>query len=337
MSAKKSWDIQPRARKPESSPQPSAAASARSMHDVRPKARPKAVAAPSVPVTKRNVTIARGKKQRTEAKEPLKKRRKKAKKALFVVLGIVLVLLIALTFVLAWQPMLRVTDVRADGPHAESVERIAREALYGTHLYVLPRNSLFFIPEDDIREQILAAHPEVEAVSIGAEGLTSLTVSTVARGEAFVWCGVSRELVQPCFSANAQGLIYAPLTPEQASSTQALRIFAPLEGQEGESAVRAHIARAEHIPEVLRFVKAMQTLGADIDSFVLRGDEADLYTEAGTRITYVLGREQEAAGIAASVFPQLALNDGTIQYVDLRFSGKAYFKRASEPEPAVSE
>ncbi|HEY0979314.1 MAG TPA: cell division protein FtsQ/DivIB [Candidatus Paceibacterota bacterium] len=307
------------------------------MQEMRAKPRAAAPIEKPTPVSKRNVTIARGKKARPEAKEPLKKRRKKAKKALAIVLLITVALLLALMTYLAWLPALRVSAVSADGPHAAEVEQIARQALYGTHAYVLPRNSLFFIPERDIRARVLEAFPDIEAVSIRPQGLTALSVSVVPRAEAYIWCGTARETPEEsCYSANAAGLIFAPLSPETASTSEALRVYAPIEGQQDASPVRAHIARGENIPEALRFVKAMQELGADVTALAFRGDEGDVYTVAGTRITYVLGREQEAAGIAASVFPQLSLNDGSVAYVDLRFSGKAYFKRAA-PAPEESE
>lgn len=295
-------------------------------------ARPKAPAASTaVPVSKRNVTIARGKKVRLESKEPLKKRRKKSQKALGIALCIVAFLLLGIMFYLAWLPALRISSIDARGPHADEAKQLAQQTLWGTHAFVLPRNSLFFIPENDIRARILESHPDVEAVSISATGLTSLLVTTLPRAEAFVWCGTARDTSDgSCYSANAEGLIFAIVPPEVASTTAALRVYASVEGQEGESPVKARIGYASRIPEVLRFVKAMQMLGANVVSVSFRDDEADLHTEAGTRITYVLGREQEAAGIAASVFPQLALNDGSIAYVDLRFSGKAYFKRKGD-------
>lgn len=318
------------------------------MRDMRP--RPTAPAKPSVPVSKKNVTISRGtKKVRAEPREPLKKRRKKTQKALVVVCAVFLALILALLIYLAWLPALRVSSVSATGPHSAEVELLARQTLYGTHALVLPRNSLFFVPEDDIRARILSAHPDVEAVSIAADGLTSIRVTTLARAEAFLWCGAARAAAEElCYSANAEGLVFAMATPDVASTSEALRLYAPLEGHDGPTPVNARIGYASRIPEALRFVKAMQTLGADVISLSFRDDEADLHTAAGTRITYVLGREEEAAGIAASVFPQLELNDGSVQYVDLRFSGKAYFKRAAsgssdggaettEEEPLLAE
>jgi cell division septal protein FtsQ len=306
------------------------------MRDMHEKPRPKAVPAskPSIPASTRNVTISRGKKARPESKEPLKKRRKKTQKAFLVVIGIAILLLVIGLFYLAWMPAFRVSAVSAEGPHAEEAKQLAERSLEGTYAFILPRNSLFFIPEDDMRADILADHADIQAISITADGLNALRVRTLPRAEAFVWCGIAPGLADgTCYSANAEGLIFAPVALELASTSEALRVYGAIEGQEGASPVKAHIGYASRIPEALRFVKAMQTLGANVVSLSLRDDEADLYTEAGTRITYVLGHEQEAAGIAASVFPQLALNDGSVAYVDLRFSGKAYFKRSDGALP----
>lgn len=297
--------------------------------------RTKAPVSAAVPVSKRNVTITRGKKQRTESREPLKKRRKKTQKAFFIVVAAFVLILVAVSFYVVWLPAFRISSVTVNGPHAEQAKILAQRTLEGTHAFVLPRNSLFFIPERDVRARILAEYPDIEAVSISATNLHELSITTLPRAEAFVWCGTSPEVANgQCYSANAEGLIFAPVPLEVSSTSQALRIFAVIEGQQGDTPVTARISYASRIPEALRFVKAIQTLGANVVSVSFRADEADLYTEAGTRITYVLGREQEAAGIAASVFPQLSLNDGSVSYVDLRFSGKAYFKRANEVVPA---
>lgn len=280
------------------------------------------------PVSKKGVTIARGKKRRPEAKEPLKKRRKKAKKALLVAALIALALLVVLVFFAAWQPALRVSEVATDGPHATEARAQVQAALAGTHFFILPRNSLFFIPERDIRTRLLEAYPDVEAVSIKTKGLKELSVTLLPRAEAFLWCGSAYAAEGLCYSTNAEGLVFALVPPEAAAATESLLVYGPVAGQDGVSPVRAHLAHAVQVPEALRFVKAIETLGADVAALSFREDEADLYTKAGTRITYVLGREEEAANTAASVFPQLSLNDGSILYVDLRFSGKAYFKRA---------
>ncbi len=77
-------------------------------------------------------------------------------------------------------------------------------------------------------------------------------------------------------------------------------------------------------------MKALRVLNADVRSVDMRSDEADIYTRGATRITYVMGKEQQAANLAATAFPTLNLNDGSLLYVDLRFEGKVFFKKKEQ-------
>ncbi len=131
-----------------------------------------------------------------------------------------------------------------------------------------------------------------------------------------------------CFSADAQGIIFAAVPAQTVHDTDSIVIYGPLSGDANASTpLGATIAGANMIPNALQLVKIIKSLGVSITTLVLRGDEADLYAQSGTRITYVLGREEQTAEVAEAAFPSLNLNDGSLQYVDLRFAGKAYFKK----------
>jgi hypothetical protein len=261
-----------------------------------------------------------------------------------VLSGFLLVLIAVFIYVL-WLPALRIEHVEASGPNAEAVAATARESVAGTYAHILPRNSIFFFSKDAMREAVIAAHPEVSALSISRSSFNSVKLSGTTRASSFIWCGTSIDLPlsDGCYEADAEGLVFrqaavstTTMVLSTGSSTPAsagdLRIFSPLipERAEGESPVGASVNRAESIPDALRFVKAIRGMGLPVSSLALRDDEADLWLSGPTRITYVLGHEEEAAQLAASVIPTLSLTDGTIQYLDLRFKGKAYLKRFGE-------
>ena len=295
-------------------------------------------------------------------RETLKDKRTKQKRIFLIVLGVLLVLLLAGLVYLMWQPFVRITSVSSEGPNAQDAKLMAEEALVGTYAYVLPRDSIFIFPEGSIRRQILNTHPAITAVSISRASFTSISIKTVPRASAFMWCGASAELRGPCYQADAEGFIFADEEGREAVAVavrmdmltepsfeesivmqevveeepiiedvdmSVLRIYAPLE-REGETPIRAHVVGASRLPDALRFVKAMKELGVGIVSVEIREDEADLYTPEGTRITYILGDEEEAAKLAASSFPSLNVSSGALQYVDLRFEGKVYVKRHNE-------
>lgn len=256
-----------------------------------------------------------------------------------------LLLLIAGAFYLAWRPGFRIETVTASGPGSDVSKQIVLTDIGGTYLHILPRNSIFFYPQGKIRAAILDSIPETAAVSLQRDSFSSIHVTAIPREESFLWCGTSIDTPDPngCYDADAEGFIFKPdagsadsgMASSTASTTMPssargeVRIFAPLDRDisNGESPIRAHVVSASYLPNALKFVDAVRTLGAPVSALALRGDEADLWLGAKTRITYVLGQEREAADVAASALPTLNLADGSIQYVDLRFPGKAYVKK----------
>jgi hypothetical protein len=226
------------------------------------------------------------------------------------------------------------------------MREVANKALTGTYAFIIPRNSIFFFPKDDVRAAILREHPEAGALSISRDSFSSITIEATPRAKGFVWCGISLDAPyanETCFDTDVEGLVFRPsdvststVVLTVASGTPMtpgdLRIYAPVDQDlgEGASPVGARVVGATNIPNALRFVKAVRDLGVPVSALQLRGDEADLWVNKSTRITYVLGREEEAVQLAASVVPELTLDDGSIQYLDLRFKGKAYVKRYGE-------
>lgn len=283
-------------------------------------------------------------------RESLRARRRKQRTRFGLFLLVFFGILLAGAVALLWQPMFRIQSVEVEGPHTEEVGTAALAALQGTYFYVLPRNSIFIYPEIEVRERILEKYPDIVAVSVSRESFTSLRLKGVPRTSAFVWCGQSAAAPESCYEADAEGFVYGPLptpdaglaintlakqtVPEEpaAPSTSQLLIYAPLgqETQDDGTPIRAHVIGASRIPDALRFVKAMSLMNVSIVSVEIRGDEADLYTPQGTRITYILGNEEQAAALAASSFPTLNVPSGSLVYVDLRFDGKVYIKRRGE-------
>lgn len=304
MSAKKSWDIRPHSRAKSARPD-----------TVIPWARPAAA----------------------ERGRSLKDRRRAARRRLLVLFGVLLLILVGALIYIAWRPELRIKSVAIQSSDAEALDPLVKGTLIGTYMSVLPRNSIFFFSKERIRNAILDAHPEISAVSVSRTGFDSIGVKTIERASAFDWCGTTPDATAPCYESDAEGFIFAPIIVDASASgtttpSKDLRIYAPLveASSTNETPIRSHVADASAIPDVLRFERAMVALGANVESVELRGDEADIDLRSGTRITYVLGHEEAAAELAATAFPQLNLNDGSILYVDLRFDGKVYLKRVGE-------
>ncbi|MDE1944533.1 MAG: hypothetical protein KGH97_03530, partial [Patescibacteria group bacterium] len=250
------------------------------------------------------------------------------------------------------RPALRIRSVEVRGADTllpgPAPADLAEGVLAGAYFRLVPKDSAFFYPAQKIRAAIIAAHPEIAAISFGRDGLRTLVVKVSMHTAVGRWCGLAPTAgVAPyCYFFDPSGFIYAAV-PEQDASTTApssslvnsFPLYAPL-ADNAQEPMAATIARATQLPDALAFARQMASFGSPVSAVVVRSDpsspgsgggaEVDLLLASGTRVTYVLGHEEDAFSALTSAKPDLDLASGSLDYVDLRFPGKVYFKKKGE-------
>lgn len=259
------------------------------------------------------------------------RRRLRRRRALIALCVLFLLLTAGIIYELR-QSAVRISRIEIFGAD-QSLSDIARAAMQGNYLGIIPRDSTFFFPGSRIRSDIIATHPDIVAVSIFRNGLTGLSIKVNDRVPIARWCGLSPTgggVEEYCYVFDANGLVYAAAdTVEQTVNSFAL--YAPLIDSVLEP-LDATIAGSEDLPTTFDFARQLGAFGSPVTHIVLRGDEIDLYVKSGTRITYVLGNEQNAFTALSSASENLNLADGSIEYVDLRFDRKVYLKKTEAPQ-----
>lgn len=274
------------------------------------------------------------------------KERRRERRRMFVVGACLLAVIVAGGLMaLLRNEVLRIHTVTVrTGP--ESLAGLASEKLDGFYFGVIPRNSILFFPESEIRSAILSVHPEYAAVTIARAGLSSLSIRISERIAIARWCGdlLPREKEQPtCYVFDANGLIFAPATSSievvNSYALYAPRVYADAMTA-GESPVGATLANADHLPTLFDFVRQTQLLSRTrlthasstglSSAIVIHDGEVDTYLENGTRVSYVLGNEQSAYTALVSAQDSARVGDDTISYIDLRFDGRVYVKHRGE-------
>lgn len=257
-------------------------------------------------------------------------RRQRNRRRAYVALGVILVLLTAGIIYELNQPAVRVSSIIVYGAD-QSFADVALKAMQGRYLGLIPRDSIFFFPASSIRADIISLHPDIAAVSLFRNGFTGLTIKVNDRVPIARWCGLapSEGVDEYCYIFDASGFIFAAL----ATSTQTVNsfaLYAPLVGETLE-AFRATIAGAEKLPAVFDLARKLGTHGSPVARVVFRKDEVDDHLVSGTRVTYVLGNEENAYTALLSAGGGFNLKDGSVDYIDLRFDGKVYVKKRVAP------
>ncbi len=228
------------------------------------------------------------------------------------------------------QSAVRISRVTVSSGDA-SLADLATAAMRGSYFGVIPRDSVFFYPSGAIRAAILSAHPEIAAVSISRSGFESISIEADARAPVARWCGsayssrtASSTLAADCYLFDADGFIYATATAAVAP-INAFTVYEPLDASV--TPVGVTLPYAGQFPAAFDFARKLASFGSPAVAVGIHDGEVDDYLASGTRVTYLLGGEQNAYAALVSARADLDLADGSIEYVDLRFPGKVYLKK----------
>lgn len=257
-------------------------------------------------------------------------RRRRLQRRGLIAFGIVLVILLGALIWVLWQSPVRIVHVQIFGAD-QSLAEIADTEMRGSYLGVIPRNSTLFFPADRIRADLLATHLEIAAVSLFRNGLTGLTIKIDNRIPVARWCGSDAEkdlrsnlVASGCYLFDVKGYIFATA----ATTTQTINPFVVYESLENANRIiGVTLPNAQEFPSAFDFARQIGTFGGKVSSIVFTNGEVNQYLASGTRITYVMGNEQNAFTALVSAKSNLNLTDGSIEYVDLRFDGKVYVKK----------
>ncbi len=260
----------------------------------------------------------------------LSERRRIRRRAGLIVFAILIILAIGAGVYGLHQSAVRISRVLVYNADASFAE-YATNAMQGSYLGIIPRDSIFFFPASSIRADILAGHPDIAAVSIFRNGLTGLSIKIDTRVPIARWCSLSDD----CYVFDASGFIFATT-----SSSQPLNPFILYEPLDvSSSPIGLTLPNADKLPSTFDFARQLDTLGSpaspetssrggSVTRVVVHDGEVDEYLASGTRITYMLGHEQDAFTALVSARANMNLTDGSIDYIDLRFDGKVYVKKA---------
>lgn len=273
----------------------------------------------------------------------LAERRRRARRRLTIALAIIGIILLGLTLYGIQKPGVRVSHIQAYGTELP-LEAIALEVMQGKYLGIIPRDSIFFYPEQAIRARIIERHGDIAGVSFFRKGTNGLTLRITERVPIARWCPapvrtaetVSTSSPQAstsngseldnCWFFDDSGLLFA--TSSEVAVVYPFIIYEPLSLPESIRGQR--LPHAGLLPASLNFARQLDTFGADATSISIEAPEATIALKGGARINYILGKENEAYTALVSAKNQLALTSSELDYVDLRFSGKVYVKKKGD-------
>jgi cell division septal protein FtsQ len=234
---------------------------------------------------------------------------------------------------ISYLPQYSIAVINVDGAHDISPVRIQQfvdTKLYtGAYSFLSPQN-IFTYDRKGIEKALAIFFPRVKSVTINRSSLlaNAIEVHVVEREPYAEWCAESLD----CYVMDESGYIFAEATSSQASTTPKMYVFHGGLSKSASSTdqIIGRTFAPAHSSGIIAFLKLLSEadftpLGATVEN----DEDFSVPVDEGFSIKASYGEDATALiknlNLILSSDP-LQNNRGKIEYIDLRFGDKVYYK-----------
>lgn len=273
----------------------------------------------------------------------LRKKRYNTRRRMAILLSVLFCTIVGGLISAAHYPQLQLVNIVVEGNKVVDTEDVVAKTealLKGNYAYVIPHRNAFFYPKKKIVADLLAAFPRFKSVVVYRTSLNTLYVSIEeVRGHA-LWCGVgvdTPDLSAPCYFTDEAGKIVAP-APYYSGNVYPRFFGGTLTQADVVSPLGKMFINESRFAALLSFEMEVKRLGLPVRAIIvgagtndmllldigggktaeLRFLDADNYQTLEKNLAAALGKAELANVIKTDL--------GNLQYFDLRFTNKVYYK-----------
>ncbi len=233
---------------------------------------------------------------------------------------------------------MNISEVKVSGNkivEAELITKTVEENLAGYYLWFFPKSNFIFFPKDKIKEDLSLSFKRLKDISVDFEGRDTLLISVSEREGKYIWCGAElpegdlKPEDQPCYFMDETGYIFdeAPYF----SGDVYFRFFGSESGAYFEPEVFSKLSLFREVLSDLGMkpVSLFAKPDGDIEIFL----SSNRLPPNSQKVIFKkdFDFEKTVENLEASMDTDPLKSDfkntyNTLQYIDLRFGNKVYFK-----------
>jgi cell division septal protein FtsQ len=217
------------------------------------------------------------------------------------------------------------------------VESVLKDGSY----HIIARDNIFVYPKRVLESAVTSFFPRIRSAVVSRESLIAqaITVTIVERTPLATWCGQTpADGDRPCYLLDESGFIFA-----DASSTRAVaaKPYVFTGGVERVDAPIGTYFEEDHIAGIIALIRLLESAGyAPLGADVIDGRDFHVPLEAGhlLKLSYGVSPSTIAHNLELVLVSEtLTENREAIEYIDLRFGNRVYYKLRSEEEAPYDE
>lgn len=237
---------------------------------------------------------------------------------------------------LTYSPVLAIEQVRVQGNSIVSPEElsaIVKNQAAGAYLGVFSKNNMFFLPRKTIEKKITDTYKTVSRVSVDFKTMREASVLVEERTPSSLWCESADAATSACFYMDQSGYIFSQ-APQ--FSGDVFMVYSGLIPR-GTEAAGQFFLPTNDFKKLQAFVDQVVRTGLKVVSVSLsaNGDgELRLATGGSILFNRNLDYTQTVENMQSIVAAQQVALRGNflnrLDYINVRFTGKAFFKLKGE-------
>ncbi len=269
-------------------------------------------------------------------KSPLKatklhqrKRRARMLKITFIVVAILLVF--GATVWISYFSFLRFDKVVVKGNVAidsADIEAVAQKHLAGAYGSIYAKSNKLIYPKDEIEADILASFPSINTLAIEAEG-KALQVSLTERKPAYIWCKGTPQTktTDDCYFMDASGAIFSK--GPQVSGNAYFTFYGLITDEDPIGKV---FLSEEMIKGIDMIKNTLDQNNVEVNAFITNEDKVnEIILTKGGKIVFKADQDPAITSSSISLLKKKTklldqTGTSTLEYIDLRFGNKVYYK-----------
>jgi len=260
----------------------------------------------------------------------LRERRRKARTLTWLFFVMAFLILIGVLVGLAHVKRIRVTEVAISETKtvsAAGVEAAVRKELTGLLWFVLPRDNVLIYSQKNIEGRVLREYPAIKSVTVSLKNFHAIEVKVVERIPVALWCGqaMSTDSSNPCFFLDESGFIYE-LAPEYSGDA-----YVRWYGETSLPNPPAQYIRTDVFRALVSLLAQLNIEAGEPRQVIqdVTGDVRVSFAEGFDLLFTLMQKTDEVlanlrAAKSSDVLQGKQLSG--LQYLDLRFGNKMYYK-----------
>lgn len=264
--------------------------------------------------------------------EELKKKRKKAYKIKIIIFSVLFVLLLVGIYFLSKWDEINIKKVEVVGAKVldkDKLESFVYSKLEGKYLYLFPKSNFVITPRSKIKKDLMSNFRRIETLNFDVSNPETLKIEITERGPSYTWCGETFLLDQPCEFMDKDGYVFdqAPFF----SGEVYFRFYGPL--------TEYYFAK-DNFKNLVLFIENLKRINLTPVALVLREDfEVDIYLSSNSLSLsspkIIFSQKDDLEKIfqnlkssldAEPLVNNIKTNYSNLEYLDLRFQNKVYYK-----------